>query len=260
MDTILPVTLLLAGLLVFFEYARRRGRGEDPLGPEPTGAMPRPWLALVVAVIVYLPAMSGVLLGMQSLGIAKSGSSMNLAVANGLLNLVFALALLKSALGGTRRPALHPVHLVFAGLLGGLATFALSGATGYFVEQSMKLYGMAPPVQDVVTEARAAHGIDLAASIALALVVAPFAEEVFFRGIVFPAFASVTGWRTALVLQAIVFGAVHVNSWDMLPVAIPLAVVGGCAAWLYRRTGSLAVPILVHATFNAVNYAMLRTS
>lgn len=258
MDTILPVTLLVAGLLVLFEYARRRGRGDDPLGPEPAGAMPRPWLALVIAVLVYVPAMAGLVLALQAAGIAKSGSSMNMAAANGLVNLVFALALLLPALGGTRRPTLHAVRLVLAGLLGGLATFALSGATGYLVEQAMKLYGMAPPVQDVVTEARAAHGIDLAASIALALVVAPFAEEVFFRGILFPVMASVAGWRTALVLQAVVFGAVHVNSWTMLPVAIPLAVVGGCAAWLYRRTGSLAVPILVHATFNAVNYAMLR--
>ena len=82
----------------------------------------------------------------------------------------------------------------------------------------------------------------------------------FWRGIALPAFLAVAPARTALAIQALAFGAMHVvqappSYW---PLAIPLAVVGWMAGWIYLRTASLGAAVLLHAVFNGLNLAFLR--
>jgi membrane protease YdiL (CAAX protease family) len=106
-----------------------------------------------------------------------------------------------------------------------------------------------------------ATGLDLAVRAVAAIALAPFAEEVFFRGILLPAAARSMGPARGLLLQAAVFGLIHCwSQWEAWPLAIPLAGVGWLAGWLYLRTGSLAVPVVMHATFNAANFVALRMS
>lgn len=81
-------------------------------------------------------------------------------------------------------------------------------------------------------------------------VLAPYAEEVLFRGALFAHLARVLSpWGTILASAAL-FGAMHVHHG--VSVVGPL-VMGVVLGWARARTGSLLVPIALHATFNAAS-------
>jgi membrane protease YdiL (CAAX protease family) len=82
-----------------------------------------------------------------------------------------------------------------------------------------------------------------------AVVLAPLAEEFFFRGLVQTKLASALRSRwAAIALAGVFFGLVH---GDQLAAIAPLAVMGMILGFVYEYTGSLIGPILVHAVFNA---------
>ena len=94
-----------------------------------------------------------------------------------------------------------------------------------------------------------------------AAVVAPIAEEFFFRGLVqtylvgffqrrFPGFIRPAwggGRWIALVVASLVFGLGHFSQAHAVPALVVLAALFGYA---YERTGSLWPPIVMHAAFN----------
>jgi len=81
-------------------------------------------------------------------------------------------------------------------------------------------------------------------------VLAPYAEEVLFRGALFSHLARVSSpWGTILASAAL-FGAMHVHHG--VSVVGPL-VMGVVLGWARARTGGLLVPIALHATFNAAS-------
>jgi len=83
--------------------------------------------------------------------------------------------------------------------------------------------------------------------VALVAGVAPFAEELFFRGHLFRWSASRCGTSYAYVLSATIFALVHFH-----PALIPMHLaVGLVFCWSYDRWRTLSVPITAHATVNA---------
>lgn len=81
-----------------------------------------------------------------------------------------------------------------------------------------------------------------------AFILAPFAEEFFFRGLVQTLFVRLLRRRwLAIGLSSLAFGAVHFTQPHAVPALVALALLIGYA---YERTGSLAPPILIHAAFN----------
>lgn len=81
-----------------------------------------------------------------------------------------------------------------------------------------------------------------------AVVLAPLAEEVIFRGILLPGLAQHMKTASALVISAALFGLFHVPSHGIG--AIMPALLGLVFGWARLRTGSLAAPILLHAANN----------
>jgi membrane protease YdiL (CAAX protease family) len=79
-----------------------------------------------------------------------------------------------------------------------------------------------------------------------AVVMAPFFEEIFFRGFVFRNLRDLLGPPLAMGLSALLFGLVHLQA----PQIVPLTALGIVLAFLYERSGSLLVPIGVHALWN----------
>jgi membrane protease YdiL (CAAX protease family) len=91
-----------------------------------------------------------------------------------------------------------------------------------------------------------------------AAVIAPIAEEIFFRGILqtaivdlssralFPARARASRW-VGVIVAGVAFGLSHMAQWHAVPALALFGILLGVA---YERTGSLVPPILMHALFN----------
>ncbi|MDR2713795.1 MAG: CPBP family intramembrane metalloprotease [Clostridiales bacterium] len=80
-------------------------------------------------------------------------------------------------------------------------------------------------------------------------VLAPFCEEVFFRGFLYPALTSYCNFRWALLISSAVFALAHGN-FTYFPVFLG----GGFAlAWLYHKYQNLWLSILAHATWNTIS-------
>lgn len=84
------------------------------------------------------------------------------------------------------------------------------------------------------------------------VLVAPLAEETFFRGFVFAGLRRY-GFFWAALVSGLLFSAAHVSLGGL----IPLALVGMLFAWSYSRTGSLWTSIYAHLIFNLVSFVAL---
>jgi len=79
-----------------------------------------------------------------------------------------------------------------------------------------------------------------------AVVLAPLAEEIVFRGFLFRNLRDSLGKGLAMLLSGLAFAAVHFEPTLLLP----LTALGVALALLYEWSGSLYVPIAVHALWN----------
>ncbi|HKH17111.1 MAG TPA: CPBP family glutamic-type intramembrane protease [Solirubrobacteraceae bacterium] len=85
----------------------------------------------------------------------------------------------------------------------------------------------------------------------LVCVLAPIAEELFFRGFCFTALRRTLGMLPAAGLTGIIFGAIHLGGTEIEFIA-PLMVFGFILCLLYVWTGSLLPCIVLHALNNAL--------
>ena len=86
-----------------------------------------------------------------------------------------------------------------------------------------------------------------------AILLAPLAEEILFRGILYPAIKQAGYPRLALWGTVLLFAVVHFNAATFVPLA-------GLALFLtalYERTDNLLAPIIAHSLFNALNFMTL---
>jgi membrane protease YdiL (CAAX protease family) len=109
-----------------------------------------------------------------------------------------------------------------------------------------------PKQQDIGKELGVCNpGIGIAVAAVLAVVVlAPIAEEIFFRGFFFAGLRSRWSLWPSALLSGAIFGLVHAPTGPTA--AIPLAGLGVGLAWLYNKTGSLWPCILAHFLNNAL--------
>lgn len=84
--------------------------------------------------------------------------------------------------------------------------------------------------------------------LASAALVAPFCEEIFFRGLVFVGLLKRMPLWPAALISAIVFGIAHVDLGSLAP----LIIIGLALAWVRWRTDSIWPGIIVHAINNTV--------
>jgi len=91
----------------------------------------------------------------------------------------------------------------------------------------------------------------------MVVVVAPFAEEFFFRGFFYRALRSRYSVLVAAVIDGLLFGIIHFDfsGADALLIVPPLALLGFAFCLLYERTGTLFAPIALHSLNNSVAYA-----
>ena len=96
----------------------------------------------------------------------------------------------------------------------------------------------------------------IAAMFSAAVIGAPIAEEIIFRGYLYPIAKKYTSRWFAVLFTGVLFGVVHLNLMG-LPT---LALIGVVLAILYERTGSLWVPVFCHMAFNAMSMTVMLLS
>jgi len=87
----------------------------------------------------------------------------------------------------------------------------------------------------------------------ITVLVAPFVEEVMFRGILYPTIKQFGFPKFALWSTSLFFAFSHYNALAFVPLLFMSAIL----TFLYETTENLAAPIVTHALFNAANFALL---
>jgi membrane protease YdiL (CAAX protease family) len=83
------------------------------------------------------------------------------------------------------------------------------------------------------------------------VIVAPIAEEIFFRGFVFTGLRSRFGWGAAAAISAAMFAVFHLE----LTFFIPAFLLGFLFAYVYHRSNSIWPGIILHVIFNSIGVA-----
>jgi membrane protease YdiL (CAAX protease family) len=90
------------------------------------------------------------------------------------------------------------------------------------------------------------------------VLIAPFAEEVLFRGLLFPALTRRVGAVSSLVVTSVLFGAIHAQqlagAWIQVVCIMVVGAVLTAVRWRFR---SLACATLVHVGYNGALFMAL---
>ncbi|MCR5661936.1 MAG: CPBP family intramembrane metalloprotease [bacterium] len=89
----------------------------------------------------------------------------------------------------------------------------------------------------------------ISSCITLALV-SGICEEAFFRGILLP--------EAGTLISCLIFGAMHTGDRRLIKSAVWAGLAGWLFAFIYMKTGSLALPIAVHAANNFTSFLILK--
>lgn len=139
-------------------------------------------------------------------------------------------------------------------LLRWLAILPILWFAGFTWQLLLKVAGYAPDFQEAISYFLNTGDFKVrAAFLFFAVVLAPLAEEGLFRGILLPLLTRRTGPLAGMALTALGFAALHAD----LGTFVALAIFSVALSMAYIRTGTIWVPIAMHALFNAANLALL---
>ncbi|NLO47145.1 MAG: CPBP family intramembrane metalloprotease [Clostridiales bacterium] len=80
----------------------------------------------------------------------------------------------------------------------------------------------------------------------------PIFEEILFRGLIFGELNKVMRVRYAVLLQALIFGMAHLNIIQ----GVYAFLLGLLLGYIYRKSGILLYPIIIHVAFNTFSVIM----
>jgi membrane protease YdiL (CAAX protease family) len=218
-------------------------------------------LVLVLTSILSIFAVTDAIAIFEGEGRPSVGGSLLLLTATQLSLLVVAglLVVLPRALEGS--PPLagrSPLRALGLGLGVGAAGWLGSSALLVAIVAFLTMIGLAPATQPVE---QALEVVDPVVLVVALVLVAPVAEEVFFRGVAYAAWLRERGRTFALVGSSALFAVVHFTPADAALgavaaaalMAVPIFALGLALAWLYSITQSLLAAIVMHATVNGIS-------
>lgn len=147
------------------------------------------------------------------------------------------------------RPGLRPSPItdVRAGVATLLVALPVLTAVSLLWVELLRSLGLPDAPQDLIAIfAKTQSPFVIIGMLLVACVLAPLAEEMFFRAGLYRFTRQKLGRAPALLINAVCFGALHA-SWGAF---LPLAALGVIFALAYEATGSIRVPILAHCLFN----------
>ena len=93
-----------------------------------------------------------------------------------------------------------------------------------------------------------ANGIGIAFFAIIAVVVAPLAEETFFRGFMFQGIRKRLNFAWTAIISAAIFALAHMSPSGLVPIFI----LGLMLAWLFNKTRSIWPCMIVHCAYNSI--------
>lgn len=137
--------------------------------------------------------------------------------------------------------------------------WAAAGIAAFYLITAIYSVAASPDVEQGITDELGADEGALGLIVAglMVMIVAPVAEELFFRGFFYRALRSRFSMVAAAVIDGLLFGVIHYNfeGADALLLLPPLALLGFIFCIVYEKTGSLFPVIGMHAFNNSVAYA-----
>jgi membrane protease YdiL (CAAX protease family) len=238
-----------------------------PHGPASASVVPAAGLGLSsAAIVLYLVGQFGlqllaasVLIGTGLLDPATLDPSepgpvlLGFVVASQLAGLVAVLVLLRVR-SVPLRPLVGPLRPLgrHLGTGAGLGLAAIVGSS-IVVTLLVTLSGSEATPDQVLTGGIAETPLQLALAVLAAVVLAPLAEELIFRGLLHRSLRARMRIVPATIISSVLFAIVHVDVALSQPLAlVGLTLVGAVMAVAYERTGSLLVPVTIHAVHNAI--------
>jgi hypothetical protein len=112
----------------------------------------------------------------------------------------------------------------------------------------------APDVRDPIREMITGRA-SLAVVVVFGVLIAPFVEELMFRGFLLPLIARSVGPWLAIILTAVLFALPHgaQNEWAWQHLTL-IALAGVAFGFARIRTGATSASFLMHASFNATQF------
>lgn len=246
------------------------GPGREAPGSAPVSAptsAPTPGLADAAAVLGVAYILGGLLSAQTRAGVdGPLGDAAGLLAFGASLGLVaLGWSVLRGGMAGLRvllgpRPTV--AHLGVGLAVGVAAGLVLNVALPPLFETVLDRFGLEPPeVQEVPRQLLAEPTSRIVAALGV-MVLAPLAEELAFRGVLFRALRRHLRTAAAVGASAVVFAAVHIGGGSALGAAYllaTLAVVGVALGVLVERHRHLWGAVCAHAAFNAVAVVVIWT-
>jgi membrane protease YdiL (CAAX protease family) len=175
----------------------------------------------------------------------------------GLVAIAIMFVAAPNALPGVRLiPERGALRSAAIGLLLAVPAWVAATVMGALLQAILGLLGH--PVTPGLVDSAVAR-LDPTILVLAIVLVAPAAEEIFFRGVVLNAWLREYGERVAIIGSAALFAAIHAdfNNPEAILTSIarvlPIFGLGLALAFVYRRTGSLLASIGLHMGFNALS-------
>lgn len=238
---------------------------EDPVGWRhdaggPEDAFPVPfgmldgfglvlWSLIAIVVVSIIGAALGVSLD-NDLGVLGLTLTIQTVVIAGSLLYLRRRGSLTWHLLGPRRP--RAKHVAIGAGIGvvGLVIF-LAVAT-----MANDLLGPFPDPDQSLLRTAEAGPLAIVLLVLGSVVFAPASEELIFRSVLFQSTRSKFGVVAGLVVSSVLWGYVHTTTLGSPHTLMGLIALGLWLAGAFHRTGSLVVPLVGHATYNALVVAL----
>ena len=241
----------LAGALAYYVLGPALRRGADPWEGVGSHRLVMACTLLVVLLSHLGPIVHGLLRPGQALCSVSGFMTAGLSVGAALLAVSY-LRFIRPGVLTAADLGIRPGRLagdVGTGLLLGIMALVLSAMV-------QALLGGLGVRQTQLQDLRCVRDFPLAGFFAILFaggVLAPIAEELFFRGYVFRTYLRTRGPLVAYGLSSLLFATLHLN----LPALLPILMLAVVFCWAYQRTGSIVPSMVAHALNNSVAFVIL---
>ena len=137
------------------------------------------------------------------------------------------------------------------GIFGGIVLLFTVIFTGLLIEFIFPTEPSLQPFAEIVLGAAGYR--DLIILLIVGAILVPIGEELYFRGMVYPAFKAKWGLAAGMVISGVFFSLLHADVFRFLPILL-----GGIGlAYIYEKSGSLFACMLAHGIWNGIMIFLL---